>query len=308
LQLFIDVLTGITLPILVLVALGWVAQRKLGFDLDTLMGLQVYVILPAALIHFLTSAELPLGAAWPTAWFTLLQFAAHFALGWGLAILLRLDRSLAALLGLAVAFPNSGNYGLPMIALTFAPDFLLLQTITTSIHIIIISTAGVWLMARGGPQPQSFVRTLFGTPVLPAVAFGLLIKGLEVKLPAALALPLELMGQAFTPMALFLLGAQLTTVAAGMQRGPLGLASVLKLLAAPALSWLLAWLLDFSPSMIAFFVVGTATPTGILMVIFAAQYRVHVSLTSALVFFTTLASALTVTGWIFALKFAGYMP
>jgi hypothetical protein len=88
LAIFTEILTGITLPVLVLAALGWFAQRRLAFDLDTLSRLMVNVILPAALIHFLTSAEIPLIEIWPTAWFVLLQFAAHYLMGYLLGLAL----------------------------------------------------------------------------------------------------------------------------------------------------------------------------------------------------------------------------
>jgi len=296
LDIFTDILTRITLPVLAMVALGWIAQIRLGLDLETLSRLTVNVILPAALVHFLTSAEIPLIEVWPTAWFMVLQFAAHYALGYGLGLAIRREPEMRHMLGLAIAFANSGNYGLPLIALSFPPDFLLHQTIAVSTHMVLITTLGIWLMARSGPNGPSVGKLLFGTPVLPAVGIGLLLKGFEIGLPVAVVTPLKLMGDAFTPMALFLLGAQLTTVTA------------LKLLAAPAVTWALAAATGFSDAMIAFFVIGTATPTGIMLAIFAAQYRAQGQFASAAVFFTTVLSAATVTGWIFAMKLAGLMP
>jgi len=308
LPIFLEILTGITLPVLVLVALGWASQRRLGFDLNTLSRLTVYVVLPAALVHFLTTAEIPLIDVWPTAWFMLLQFAVHYALGYGLGAAIGQDAQTRHLFGWLIAFPNSGNYGLPLIALSFPPDFLLHQTIAVSTHMVLISTLGIWLMARNGPNGPGVGKLLFGNPVLPAVAVGLLIKGFEVGLPVAVATPLKLMGDAFTPLALFLLGAQLTTVTVETARGPMASTAAIKLLAAPAVTWALAVATDFSDAMVAFFVVGTATPTGIMLAIFAAQYRAQPQFVSAIVFFATVLSALTVTGWIFAMRVAGLMP
>lgn len=305
---FLDILTGITLPVLAMVALGWIAQTRLGLDLETLSRLTVNVILPAALVHFLTSAEIPLIEVWPTAWFMLLQFAVHYAMGYALGLAIGRGADLRHLLGFAVAFANSGNYGLPLVALSFPPDFLLHQTIAVSVHMVLITTLGIWLMARSGPDRPGVAKLLFGTPVLPAVLLGLVLKGFEIALPVAVLTPLKLMGDAFTPMALFLLGAQLTTVTAEITRGPLASTAALKLLAAPALTWALAAATGFSDAMIAFFVIGTATPTGIMLAIFAAQYRTQGQFASAAVFFTTVLSAATVTGWIFAMKLAGLMP
>lgn len=306
--IFLEILTGITLPVLVLVALGWASQRRLGFDLDTLSRLTVYVVLPAALVHFLTTADIPLIDVWPTAWFMLLQFAVHYGVGYGLGTALGQDAQTRHLFGWLIAFPNSGNYGLPLIALSFPPDFLLHQTIAVSTHMVLVSTVGIWQMARNGPNGPSVGKLLFGNPVLPAVAVGLLLKGFEVSLPVAVATPLKLMGDAFTPLALFLLGAQLTTVTVETARGPMASTAAIKLLLAPAATWALAVATGFSDAMVAFFVVGTATPTGIMLAIFAAQYRAQPQFVSAIVFFATVLSALTVTGWIFAMRLAGLMP
>ena len=56
-DLFVDILTKVTLPIIVLVALGWLLQPRLKLDIATLNRLQVYVVMPAFLIHFLVRRQ-----------------------------------------------------------------------------------------------------------------------------------------------------------------------------------------------------------------------------------------------------------
>ena len=55
--LFIDILTKVTLPIIALVALGYLLQGKLKLDIGTLNRLQVYVVMPAFLVHFLADRQ-----------------------------------------------------------------------------------------------------------------------------------------------------------------------------------------------------------------------------------------------------------
>src|SRR5690606_36131008 len=111
LQLFLTILLSVMAPILILVALGFFVQRRLNLDLATLSNLQIHVLIPAAILYFLLSARLPLSEAWSTFWFTAVLFAAHFAIGWVGAALAGAGRAGRELMGLAVAFPNSGNYG-----------------------------------------------------------------------------------------------------------------------------------------------------------------------------------------------------
>lgn len=305
LQLFLDILTGITLPILGLVALGYGVQRRMTFDVATLTRMQVYVLLPGALIYFPSATDLPLEAAWPVVWFSVLHFAFLFGLGWGIAALMGMNRNLRALIGLAAFFSNSGNYGIPLIQLTFPEDYLLYQTVVLSLHSIVIAPVAILaFQAREGGR-QSIRNALFGSPILPAAALGFLLKGFDVSLPMIAAVPLKLISEAFTPMALLLLGVQLATIDARIEKAPLAVSMLLRLVVAPASAWAFAWLLGFPPDLIAFFVISAAVPVGILLAIFASEFKTEPGLAAMMVFISTLLSALAVTGWVYAVRYAG---
>ncbi len=307
-QLFISIFSNITLPILVLVALGYGVQRRFAFDLPTLSKLQVYVLIPCGILHFLTSAKLPLADALPTVWFTVAQFAAHLALGWAVATAFGLRGPVRTIVALGPGFNNSGNYGLPLIQLTFPPDYLLHQTIVLSMHMVLMASVGIWMMARHSAEKPNLLQTLFSTPMIPAVILGMALKAGDVSFPTAIALPLRLMGEAFTPLALFLLGAQLVGAMTGGERTPLALGLILKLAAAPAITWAMSVAFGFPGDLTALFVLGSATPVGVMVAVFAARYGCAPSLTASTVFISTVLSALTVTAWIFAMQMAGLMP
>jgi predicted permease len=305
LQLFLDILTGITLPILGLVALGYGVQRRMGFDVSTLTRMQVYVLLPGALIYFPSAAKLPLDAALPILWFSLLHFAFLFAFGWGMAALLGMSRKVCGLIGLAAFFSNSGNYGIPLIQLTFPEDFLLYQTVVLSLHSILIAPVALFAFQSRSEGKPSILKALFGTPLLPAVALGYLLKGLDVTLSTVVAVPLKLISDAFTPMALLLLGVQLATIEAKVERGPLVLGIVVRMAVGPATAWGFAALFGLPPNLTAFFVVSGAVPVGVLLAIFAQEHQANPGLASMMVFLSTVVSALAVTGWVYAVRYAG---
>lgn len=304
-QLFLDILTGITLPILGLVALGYGVQRRMNFDVSTLTRMQVYVLLPGALIYFPSATKLPLDAAWPILWFSLAHFAFLFALGWGLAALFGMSRNLCALMGIAAFFSNSGNYGIPLVQLAFSEDYLFYQTIVLSLHSILIAPVAMLAFASHNDGKQGLMKALFGTPLLPAAALGYLLKGFEITLPTVFAVPLKLISDAFTPMALLLLGVQLAASVGRIERKPLALGIGLRMFIAPATAWAFAYLAGFSPDLTAFFVVSAAVPVGVLLAIFASEFRAHPRLASMMVFLSTVLSALAVTGWVYAVRYAG---
>jgi predicted permease len=308
-QLFTTILLSVMTPILLLAGLGYGVQSRLHLDLGTLSKLQLQVLVPAAILHFLLSARLPLADAWPSFWFTLVIFAVHFALGWLGGAIIGLDRWMRGLVGLAVAFPNSGNIGVALIQLTMPPDYLLHQAVVLSVHMLLVGTIGLRLItAQNGKRP-SLLGTIFATPIIPALVLAIIMKAEGIVLPVPLAIPLKMLGEAFTPLALFLLGAQLSAVEdMSGQKAAMALAIGLKLFAAPAVTLAGALLLAFPPGLVAVYVLTAATPTGIILTVLAMEYKAGASFAAATVFLSTVISAITLTCWIYALQIAGYLP
>ncbi len=303
--LFLDILLRITLPIVALAAIGWVVQGRLKFDIGTLNRLQMYIVLPAFLVHYLSSGTQPLAVVWPTAYFWVTQFMFLIPIGWLLALLLGMQRSVGPVVGIATAYANVGFFGIPLVQLAFSPEFIIHQSVITALTTILVATAGVWLLAPANAQQGLLgrLKLAFETPMIPAVVLGLALRGFEVTLPPILGLPLEMLSRIFTPLALFTLGAQLAE--STFSRVPLGaltLMVVLKLLVAPAFTWALAIYMGYSPELTALYVVAAATPTGVLISILAKQYGTHPDLLTTAILVTTVLSPLVISGWILATR------
>lgn len=304
-QLFTDILLSVTLPIIALVALGFFSQRRLQLDVPSLNRLLVYVIMPAFLVHFLSSASQPITEIWPTIYFTAIQFAALMALGWGSAKLFRLPAEMAPVFAMATVYANVGNYGIPLVKLAFPPQFILHQSVITSMMTMLIVSVGAWMLApaSGNRGVLGRLKVAFETPVVPAVIVGLVLRALELRLPPVLSIPLELIGATFPPLALFALGAQLAATAKGdVAPLPMSLILVLKLLLAPALTWGLALALAMPADLTELYVVAAATPVGVLLALFCAEYAREPRFVSSAVLLSTLLSPLVVTGWILLMR------
>jgi predicted permease len=144
------------------------------------------------------------------------------------------------------------------------------------------------------------LRAAFRTPVIPAVIAGILLKLAGVKLPAPIGLPLQTLGSAYTPVALFALGAQLATSRWRAISLPLGLGLLLRMLVAPAVTWLAVVLLGIDRPVADLLVVISSVPVGVLLAIISLEYETDADLASALVFMSTVLSPITVTLVIFA--------
>ena len=102
--MFVDILTRVTLPIITLAVLGFTLQGHLKLDIGTLNRVQVYVVMPAFLVHFLATAKQPLSAIWPVLGAGFLLFALLIPIGWLTAALFRQRSSLGPMMGLGSGY------------------------------------------------------------------------------------------------------------------------------------------------------------------------------------------------------------
>jgi predicted permease len=128
-DLFVDILTRVTLPIIALAALGFLLQPWLRLDIGTLTRVQVNVVMPAFLIHVLSTGKQPLDIVWLVATLSVIQFMILIPLGWLIVIALRLRGSLGPIMGLGVAYANVGFFGIAIAQLAFGPEYLLHQSV-----------------------------------------------------------------------------------------------------------------------------------------------------------------------------------
>ena len=302
--LFIDILTKVTLPIITLVALGYLLQGRLKLDVGSLNRLQVYVVMPAFLIHFLSAGKQPLSVIWPVFYFGIIQFLILIPTGWLLSMLLRQRSSLGPMMGLGAAYANVGFFGIPVTQLAFGPEYLVYQSVLTALMSILVCTVGVWLLAPAGSGGKwGKLKTVFETPLVPSVFLGLALRGAQIDLPPLVSQPLQFLGSIFTPLALYTLGAQIAASnVLRLEFVPQALLLVLKFLFAPALTWAICAYMGIPRDVADVIVVAAATPVGVLITIFAAEYKTEPEFISTAVVISTALSPIFVTGWIIATR------
>lgn len=293
--LFLEVVTGITLPIVLMIGIGFALKTWAGLEVATLNRLVIYGTLPALLLTNLAGAELPAAEVEATLLFTLGQFFGLLALGWAVAVALRLDPALRPLVAMAAAFANSGNFGIPLIELSLGPALVPHQAIVTALLTVLILVLGPALLSSQGANLRQSLKAALMSPLIPAMALGLGLNALDWELPRTIGFPLELVGSANTPVALIALGAHLGAGGWVASRAVVGLGVGLRLVMAPLATLGALLLLDLPGGLFDMFLIGAGAPVGVLLPIFCAEYRGDVRAASAMVVISTALSPLAVT-------------
>lgn len=301
--LFLDILTKVTLPIIILVVLGYTLQGRLKLDIGTLNRIQVYVVMPAFLVNFLATAKQPLAAIWPVLGAGFLLFFLLIPIGWLVAVLFRQRPSLGPMMGLGSGYANVGFFGIPVAQLAFGADSVLYMSVLTSVVTILICTVGVALLAPASASRLGKLKSAFSTPLMPSVALGLLLRGLDLPLPPVVTQPMVLLGSIFTPLALYTLGAQVAeSKLARFEVVPQSLMLMLRFLIAPAFAWGICRAFGFPPEITNVVVIGAATPVGVLLTVFANEYKTEAEFISAAVVISTALSPIFVTLWVILVR------
>lgn len=294
-SLLFEVITEITLPIVLMIGGGYLLQRRLALDVATLSRVTVYGTLPCLLVVSLATAPLPATEVGAVVLFTTGQFLALLALGWIAAVLFRLPAELRPVLALAVPFANVANYGIPLVELGMGPAWVPHQAIIVAVLTVLIFVLAPVMLHTGAHDLRRSAAAILRTPVLPAVAVGLTLNVLDVPLPRFVDFPLRVVGGANTPVALIALGAMLATGQWVAARGAVGLGVGLRLILAPAVTWLALTVFALPPGMNELFLIGVAAPIGILLPILCAEYGRQAGAASAMVVVSTAVSPLAAT-------------
>ena len=297
------------LPVVVLVAIGFFSGRRgwIGTGAVKELSALVFIVLTPALL-FRTMSRVKLEQ---------LDFSPVLAYFIGVIVLFAATLLVcgfnrrAAVLALACTFSNTVMIGIPLVTLAYGEAGLVtLFTLYTVHTVLLLTTATVVLelaVAReaagvAGSARQPLARTVFAAvrnavihPVpLPIIA-GLLFSQAGFTLPELVDKPLQLLGQAFGPMALLLVGATLAHSSPGAQlRGALVLTTV-KNLAHPALVAGAGLLLGLSGLPLAVMVVTAALPIGANVFLFSQRYQVAEELVTASVGVSTVLALATVS-------------
>ncbi len=303
-SLLFSIFVLVTLPIIILIAIGWVVQHHLPEARKVLAFVYANVVLPAFMIHFISTSTLPLTAMWPVVGFTFLQGVMICAVAWLVARSLKLGPSAEPVVTLASAFGNTGNFGIPLVILAFPSEFTVHQSIIAATTAIIFVPLCALLLSPGADSRtwRAAMISVLMNPIVLGVSGGILLRLSGLALPPMIAKPLGMLAAAYTTIALLGLGAALYGGKMQLALPALRISLVLKLLVSPVLTWLLAWALGFSGTILAVFVVAASMPTAALVAVLAAQNDRMRETAASAVFVSTMLAPLIVTVWIYVMR------
>lgn len=295
-------------PVFLLIALGYLAGRLQWIReaaVKDLSNLVFLLLIPALLfrtmsaVHFETLDLRPVAA----------YFAAALAL-LGVSIAWRGFNRTSVVIALGGVFSNMVMIGITLVELAYGKAGLVTLLTLVSVHALILLTVGSVVLelavareARaGGERAPHVLQTAWSAfkgalihPIPLPILSGLLFAQTGWALPAVVDKPLQLLGSAFGPIALVLVGVTLArTPLGGHLRQALWI-SASKNLALPLLVGLSAWASGITGLPLTVMVVAAALPMGANVFLFAQRYEVAQELTTTSMGLSTVLALFTLS-------------
>jgi len=298
------IITNIILPIFLLVAAGYIAQKKLRMDARTFSRANIYLFIPAVLFMKIYEAKVSIAFIGQVVAYIMAVQAFMLLLGELLSRLNKYPRSKKKAFCNTLLFFNSGNYGLPLIDLVFKGNaiasasqifIMLTQNITTS-------TFGVFQASSGKSSYKQALKNVLIMPSLYVLAVVIIVKVTGFTVPDPILTPLRYLSEGFIGMALLTLGVQLAEVTAKINIKDVLLSSSIRLVLSPALGFLLVLLLGVQGDLAKAMIIGVATPTAVNTAILAREFDNEPEYASQNVLVSTLLSPITLSILIFLLN------
>ncbi|MEY2599547.1 MAG: hypothetical protein RLZZ142_1806 [Verrucomicrobiota bacterium] len=299
-----NVFSQVLLPILGMTGCGWVLDRVFRLDLGTLVKLNIYLLVPAFLFHEVVTSSLGAGVALRVMGFTGCILGSMFLLSAWVARGEGEARGQRRSLQLATMFYNSGNYGVPLMALAFPGTGPVLQVFVLLTQNICTFTVGLLLASGGDNTGWRRVLPMLRQVSLWAVVLALWVRwqGIPVREWRWFWVPVEYIHQALVGMALVTLGAQLSQTQVRQSARRLSWALGLRLVGGPVIAAALCGVFGFRGEEAAVMIVSAAFPTAVNTALLAHEFQADSEFAAAVVFYSTLASMFTVTCLIAVLR------
>ena len=291
----LSIFVNVVLPVFVVAGLGFLFEKRFRPPIAPFNQLALFILMPALIFQSLLPVDFTREEPLRITAFAFLLALVMLAIGYAIARLARLDRSATSAFLLTAAFPNLGNYGLPVVLLAFGQAGLAIGTLLLAVQSVYSLTLAVLIASSSNASIASSLRQVLRQPIVYAVAAALVCNLAHLQLPAFLLSALALPAQAAIPVMLVVLGMNFAGTSRIEEPKLVALAVITRLVIGTAVGWLLVDMLGIEGVARGVLIVGSAMPTAVFTILTATQFDARPRFVSNVVVASTLASILTVT-------------
>lgn len=300
LHLVLEILFHDLTPILLAIAMGWLAGRLLNIPPHPLARVSFYILNPSLVYISLTRSDISGGEL-----ARFLGFAASVPLiAGGLSFLISLavglSRSERTAVMLTAMFVNAGSYGLGVVQRAFGEAALARAVLYFMTNNILLNTIGVLMAVHSGNRVGW--KSMLILPSFYAALVAGLVRLSGWTPPEPVEAGIALLSRGAIPVLLMVLGLELAHIRLEDRWLIIGLGTFLRLAVIPVVAIPLAHLWELEGPARQAGLLESAMPAAISNMVMAVEFGVYPRTIAGIIFLSTLLSPLTLSLWIAWLK------
>ncbi|MGR9634212.1 AEC family transporter [Bacillus cereus] len=295
--MFIFIILDVILPILILMLIGAILQRKSQFNLKQLSTLITYCLMPAAVFVNIYDIRIEIDLLLQIIYYLMLYSLSLIIVSHLISKILKLEKGESAALKNSISLMNSGNYGLPVSQLIFShnPVGVSIQIFIVIFQNLLTYSYGIYNLLSATKTIGGIIQSFIRLPVFHALVLGILFQSFTIQIPNSIFLPLNQLANSFVAIALILLGAQLANIKLNFFHRVITWSLIGRLLMGPLLALSMIYLLNIDGIVAQSLFIASSFPTSRNTSTIAMEYQIEPELHAQIVLFSTLFSIITVT-------------
>ncbi|AXY10234.1 transporter [Bacillus anthracis] len=295
--MFVFIILDVILPILILMLIGAILQRKFQFNLKQLSTLITYCLMPAAVFVNIYDIRIEIDLLLQIIYYLMLYSLSLIIVSHLISKTLKLEKGESAALKNSISLMNSGNYGLPVSQLIFSqnPVGVSIQIFIVIFQNLLTYSYGIYNLLSATKTIGGIIQSFLRLPVFHALVLGILFQSFTIQLPNSILLPLNQLANGFVAIALILLGAQLSNIKLNFFHRVITWALIGRLLMGPLVAFAMIYLLNIDGIVAQSLFIASSFPTSRNTSTIAMEYQIEPELHAQIVLFSTLFSIITVT-------------
>lgn len=274
----------VLVPVFGIFAIGYIGQKTLGFDIQTLSKMSLYLMSPFLAFDTFYTNKLTMDYV----------YLSIFVLGLCLILVLFVyflsfyhkypNQDRCAMI-LSSAFMNNGNYGTPVVLLVFGTAGLDTAVVLMVLQQLIMSTIGMYYAAKGGSEVGGFkmvMARVIRMPVAYGALLGAILQLMRISIPKEVMTGIELVGNAAIPTIMIILGMQLALISfKHIEYRKISYSLLLKLMVSPVIALGFTFILPMDDMTKQIMILVAAMPTAANTTLMAVQFNTRPEIVSS---------------------------
>lgn len=287
----------IVLPAFMIFGAGYIGQKFLKFDIKSISTMSLYLLTPFLAFDTFYSNTLNMD------YFYMFAFTTILVLILGIITIvmgkiIHTDRTRLSAFLLTTVFPNSGNYGAPVVLFAFGSLAFEYAIIIMVIHAFLMNSIGIFIASYGSEQSPSIKDAMLNVikmPVLYGALIGVIFQLFSIQLPTTIMDGIHIVGSAAIPTVMLILGMQLAEIKKQkFQLKYIYMTTFVRMVVSPVLAVFLVSFMPVNDIIKSVFILLAAMPVAANTTMLAVQFDVEPDLVSFATFITTLLSLITI--------------